>query len=107
MNDSADILDITLECIYSKLIFATIDHQKSLITVSKTMGRDVSSEEVLEMLDKLESWVSSISDVETLYSSMITELNQNVEDSRPQFKKKEEEDGTLISGLSEAASKMI
>jgi len=82
LTSKSDILDLCLECIYSKLVSATIDHQNSLLCVSKTMGRDVRPEEIPSMLDKLENWVTQISNVEHKYQTDIDDLNANVKESQ-------------------------
>ena len=62
LSDEIEVEDLVLECIYNRLIYATIEENK-VLHVDKTFGRDPQEEELEGMMNKLESWVGQVEKV--------------------------------------------
>ena len=81
LSDEIEVEDLVLECIYNKLIFATIEENK-VLHVDKTFGRDPQEAELDGMIDKLESWVGQVEIVQESMKEKLDSMNKNVSDSQ-------------------------
>ncbi|CAI2379787.1 unnamed protein product [Moneuplotes crassus] len=80
-----DLEEILLESIYNKLITATLDERNQNVQIEWTFGRDYfydpTSDNNIE-IDKLSSWVKKMEKVEDRMEALISDLDNNLLESK-------------------------
>ena len=70
-----------LECLYQRLIDATIHDKKQQVQIIKAIGRDIQKEKVNDLITQLEDWVKQIEIIESTTGKQIAKYNDNVSSS--------------------------
>jgi len=80
VDNVRDLEDLIIEAIYSNVISGELDQQSNYLEVNWTVGRDVGTYDVDNMIDTLQQWCDSCENVLSTVQAHIVDANQTKQD---------------------------
>jgi len=81
VDNVRDLEDLIIEAIYSNVISGELNQQSDCLEVDWTVGRDVGSIDIDNMIDTLQQWCDSCENVLSTVQARIVDANQTKQDA--------------------------
>lgn len=80
VDNVRDLEDLIIEAIYSNVVSGELDQQSDYLEVDWTVGRDVGSNDIDNMIDTLQQWCDSCESVLSTVQARIVDANRSKQD---------------------------
>jgi len=80
VDNVRDLEDLIIEAIYSNVVSGELDQQSDYLEVDWTVGRDVGSNDIDNMIDTLQQWCDSCESVLSTVQARIVDANRTKQD---------------------------
>jgi len=80
VDNVRDLEDLIIEAIYSNVVSGELDQQSDYLEVDWTVGRDVGSNDIDNMIDTLQQWCDSCENVLSTVQARIVDANRTKQD---------------------------
>ncbi|XP_060868025.1 COP9 signalosome complex subunit 7b-like [Metopolophium dirhodum] len=80
VDNVRDLEDLIIEAIYSNVVSGELDQQSDYLEVDWTVGRDVESNDIDNMIDTLQQWCDSCENVLSTVQARIVDANRTKQD---------------------------
>lgn len=80
VDNVRDLEDLIIEAIYSNVVSGELDQQSDYLEVDWTVGRDIGSNDIDNMIDTLQQWCDSCESVLSTVQARIVDANRSKQD---------------------------